>query len=85
VSAFGIYYAARELDAQTHKDDSGKLKELDQQIRADMGRLYRLLDAVNARVVELDGPATLPRPSAQTYKQQRIARCPRCGTKEVAA
>ena len=70
MSAFSVYYAAREQDLQAFKNDSAILKGLDQTIRADLGRLYRLLDAVDARIAEIDEPVKLPRGNRRTDFQR---------------
>lgn len=84
MSSFDVYIAARDQERTDSWDDLAELRALDNQIRTDMGRAYRLLDGVNERAAELAGPAVLPRPSRQTDKQRRVAACPRCGSKEAA-
>jgi len=87
VSSFQVYIDARAMEATAPKvwDDPVVLHDLSDRIRTDMGRMYRLLDRIDARVAELRGPADLPRPSRRTPTQQRVSKCPRCGDRSETA
>ena len=84
-SSFGlVYLPARELEVKSAWNTPDELAALDQRIRADMGKAYRLLDKINERAAELRGPAVLPKKTNRTAKQERVSRCPRCGERESA-
>ena len=85
MSSTEVYIAARTADINSAWDDVDQLTSLANQIRDFQGQLYRrLLDKIDSRTAELRGPATLPKRRNQTFTQQRISACPRCGSKEVA-
>jgi hypothetical protein len=58
--------------------------ELINAIDAELGKLYRKRDALQAELADLQGPAVLPQPRHRTDRQQAVARCPRCGDKITA-
>ena len=68
-----VYLDARGVEATSGKawDDANKLREIDQAVRADIGRCYRFLDKINARIGELDGPVALPKKASSRTDFQR--------------
>jgi hypothetical protein len=76
VSGFQVYLDARGAEATSGKnwDDADKLTEIAANVRTDIGRAYRFLDGIQARIGELRGPVTLPkRPGTRTEFQRGYA------------
>lgn len=86
MNGMGVYIDARaaEVVDTVIWGDADKLTEYGNQVRSDLGRIYRFLDRLDARAAELRGPAKLPvKPSNRTVTQDRVSRCPRCGSREI--
>ena len=81
-----MYLDTRATQATSGKTwyDAKQLREIANEIRGELGRIYRLLDKLDARAAELDGPADLPKPRNRTAVQQRVSKCPRCGDRSAA-
>ena len=50
-------------------------------VEHDLAPLFRERNALRQMYAEGSEPAAIPRPRDRTDKQERVTRCPRCGTR----
>ena len=80
MSAVQVYLDARAAEAVSGQNwtDSKVLRSIADQVRSDLGRMYRLLDRLDAQIAELEPTPEFPKPRYRTSTQEKVARCPRC-------